>query len=55
MLQELSTLDDTTAADELYKLSSGLDRVSLVDVTRQLRLSRHKIASENPEEVNWRS
>jgi uncharacterized protein YhaN len=49
-LQELSTLDDTTAADELYKLSSGLDRVSLVDVTRQLRLSRHKIANENPEE-----
>ncbi len=33
-LQELSTLDDTTAADELYKLSSGLDRVSLVDVMR---------------------
>ena len=36
-LQELATLDDTAAADELYKLSSGLDRVSLVDVLRSLR------------------
>jgi uncharacterized protein YhaN len=42
-LQELSTLDDTAAADELYKLSSGLDRVSLVDVTRQLRGARQQI------------
>ncbi len=42
-LQELSTLDDTAAADELYKLSSGLDRVSLVDVTRQLRTARAEI------------
>ncbi|MEM9588202.1 MAG: AAA family ATPase [Planctomycetota bacterium] len=39
-LQELSTLDDTAAADELYKLSSGLDRVSLVDVLRSLRGGR---------------
>jgi uncharacterized protein YhaN len=40
-LQELSTLDDTAAADELYKLSSGLDRVSLVDVLRALRGGRN--------------
>jgi uncharacterized protein YhaN len=47
-LQELSTLDDTAAADELYKLSSGLDRVSLVDVIRQLRSSRaHLAAGDN--------
>ncbi len=46
-LQELSTLDDTAAADELYKLSSGLDRVSLVDVLRSLRDGReHLIGSE---------
>lgn len=50
-LQELSTLDDTAAADELYKLSSGLDRVSLVDVTRQLRTARHRIASESPDDA----
>lgn len=42
-LQELSTLDDTSAADELYKLSSGLDRVSLVDCMRSLRNGRKKL------------
>lgn len=42
-LQELSTLDDTAAADELYKLSSGLDRVSLVDVLRSLRSGRGQL------------
>ena len=42
-LQELSTLDDTAAADELYKLSSGLDRVSLVDVLRSLRDGRQDL------------
>lgn len=49
-LQELSTLDDTAAADELYKLSSGLDRVSLVDVTRQLRAARQKVVSPTPDD-----
>jgi len=48
-LQELSTLDDTTAADELYKLSSGLDRVSLVDVMRQLKSARTQIVGATPE------
>jgi uncharacterized protein YhaN len=51
-LQELSTLDDTKAADELYKLSSGLDRVSLVDVLRSLRNGRQSLvgdASSNDE------
>lgn len=42
-LQELSSLDDTAAADELYKLSSGMDRVSLVDIIRQLKQARHQI------------
>ncbi len=42
-LQELSSLDGTDAADELYKLSSGLDRVSLVDVLRHLRDGRKSI------------
>lgn len=48
-LQELSTLDDTAAADELYKLSSGLDRVSLVDVIRQLRTARQEVVGPTPE------
>jgi uncharacterized protein YhaN len=42
-LQELSSLDDTAAADELYKLSSGMDRVSLVDIIRQLKQARYQI------------
>lgn len=46
-LQELSTLDDTSAADELYKLSSGLDRVSLVDVLRTLRTGRKQLIGKN--------
>ena len=45
-LQELNTLDDTAAADELYKLSSGLDRVSLVDVIRSLRDGRKTLIGE---------
>ncbi len=49
-LQELSTLDDTAAADELYKLSSGLDRVSLVDVTRQLKVARGQIVGPTPDD-----
>lgn len=35
-LQELGTLDDTDAAELLYKLTTGLDRVSLVDVMQEL-------------------
>jgi uncharacterized protein YhaN len=48
-LQELNTLDDTAAADELYKLSSGLDRVSLVDVIRKLKSARNQIVAPNSE------
>lgn len=54
-LQELSTLDDTAAADELYKLSSGLDRVSLVDVIRQLRTARTTIASSSDDHAQMQS
>ncbi|MCA9137834.1 MAG: AAA family ATPase [Planctomycetales bacterium] len=46
-LQELNTLDDTAAADELYKLSSGLDRVSLVDVIRSLRDGRKSLIGQS--------
>ena len=42
-LQELGTLDDTQAAELLYKLSSGLDRVSLVDVMRDLKRERNAL------------
>ncbi len=52
-LQELSTLDDTAAADELYKLSSGLDRVSLVDVMRQLKGARAQVVSTEADQARW--
>lgn len=42
-LQELGTLDDTKAADLLYKLTTGLDRVSLIDVMRDLSDVRRKL------------
>ena len=42
-IQELATLSDTEAAELLYSLSAGLDRVSLVDVLRELENSRNRI------------
>jgi uncharacterized protein YhaN len=52
-IQELGTLDDTTAADLLYKLTTGLDRVSLVDVIRHLQVSREELLStaERPSRI----
>ena len=42
-IQELGTLSDTQAADELYELALGLDRVSLLDVMRDLETTRHRL------------
>jgi uncharacterized protein YhaN len=42
-LQELGSLDDTEAAQLLYKLSTGLDRVSLFDVMRELAAIRQRL------------
>ena len=42
-LQELGTLSDTEAAESLYSLTAGLDRVSLVEVMRELETSRNRI------------
>ena len=48
-LQELGTLDDTEAAELLYKLTTGLDRVSLVDVMRELDAeSRRLLDPQDP-------
>ncbi len=46
-LQELGTLDDTEAAAQLYKLTSGLDRVSLIDVMRQLETARQSLLASD--------
>lgn len=44
-IQELGALNSTAAAEQLYKLTSGMDRVSLIDVMRDLRQRREKIWS----------
>jgi len=48
-LQELATLSDTAAADQLYRITAGLDRVSLVDVLRELNTSRSRMLSPRGE------
>lgn len=42
-MQELGALGDTAAAELLYNLTAGLDRVSLIEVLRELELSRNRI------------
>ncbi len=42
-IQELNTLSDTQAADLLYSITAGLDRVSLTEVARELEASRNRI------------
>ena len=42
-IQQLSTIGDTAAAELLYRLTAGLDRVSLVEVMRELGTSRNRI------------
>lgn len=42
-LQELGTLSDSAAAESLYNLTAGLDRVSLSDVVRELKLARGRL------------
>jgi uncharacterized protein YhaN len=42
-MQELATLTDTQAAEMLYSITAGLDRVSLVEVMNELDASRARI------------
>ena len=44
-IQQLGTLSDTKAAELLYRLTSGLDRVSLYDVIQGLRQTRNDLLS----------
>ena len=44
-IQQLGTLSDTKAAEWLYRLTSGLDRVSLYDVIQGIRQTRHDLLS----------
>jgi uncharacterized protein YhaN len=47
-IQELGSLDGTAAADYLYRLTSGLDRVSLVDVIREIEAARERLLASDP-------
>ncbi len=49
-IQELGSLDETAAADYLYKLTSGLDRVSLIDVLRGTAAAREQLLSNHNDE-----
>ena len=42
-IQELGTLSDSGAGALLYRLTTGLDRVSLADVLRELSASRNRL------------
>lgn len=42
-IQELGSLDNTDAAEQLYKLTSGFDRVSLVDVMNDVSETREDL------------
>ena len=46
-IQELGSLDDTAAADYLYRLTSGLDRVSLVEVIREVGTARQRLLADD--------
>ncbi|MCA9259048.1 MAG: AAA family ATPase, partial [Planctomycetales bacterium] len=46
-IQELATLSGTKAAEWLYRLTSGLDRVSLYDVISELRRNRRELLGED--------
>ncbi len=41
-MQQLGTLSDTAAAQQLYGLAAGADRVSVAEVARQLAEARHR-------------
>ena len=46
-MQELATLSDTRAADVLYNIVAGLDRVSLIEVLRDLETTRNQILDQH--------
>ncbi len=48
-LQELSTLSDTAAAEQLYGLASGRDRVSLAAVVSKLHAAQQELLGADPQ------
>lgn len=54
-IQELNALNNTQAADHLYRLTSGLDRVSLVDVMRDVGRRRDLLWSDEKPQATAQS
>jgi uncharacterized protein YhaN len=54
-VQELATLSDTAAAQWLYRLTSGLDRISLYDVIHMLGTTRTRILNSADEKSELRT
>jgi uncharacterized protein YhaN len=54
-VQELGSLSDTAAAQWLYRLTSGLDRISLYDVIHMLAGSRTRLLSSAEEKSEIRT
>ncbi|MEW4561596.1 AAA family ATPase [Bremerella sp. JC770] len=50
-MQLLATLDDSVAAQKIYELTSGLDRISLAEVMRELETSRCRLISGGEQEA----
>jgi uncharacterized protein YhaN len=54
-VQELNTLSDTAAAQWLYRLTSGLDRISLYDVINMLAGTQRRILNSPDEKSELRT
>ncbi len=54
-VQELATLSDTAAAQWLYRLTSGLDRISLYDVIHMLAGTRKRLLNSAEEKSEIRT
>ena len=54
-VQELGTLSDTAAAQWLYRLTSGLDRISLYDVIHMLANTRARLLSNEDQQSEIRT
>ncbi|MDR2115221.1 MAG: AAA family ATPase [Planctomycetaceae bacterium] len=51
-LQKLGSLNDTEAAEMLFRLSVGMDRVSIVDAIKELTARRNRILNNNIQNRN---
>ncbi|MDR2438966.1 MAG: AAA family ATPase [Planctomycetaceae bacterium] len=54
-LQKLGSLNDTEAAEMLFRLSVGMDRVSIVDAIKELTARRNRILNNNIQNHNHKS